>query len=401
VEILEERVYLSATAQEHPLASHVIALHASAAEIRHAEHALLRAHRPPKHAHTIGRVKHSPHHSLHPIAKPTGGTQFPVVRRLPLRHVSLAHRSLIAGDDHDGGDFGPVPIVSNYNPKSDVAGNFVGVGNTGWNPPDDNLAVSSTEVVEAVNEKLGFWDKSGNPINVSGQNTIGLTTIFTGATGGLGVFDPRITFDPANGGHFILVGLEQGNSPQVSNLDIAISTNASPQPTASSWRVYRTPGGVSYQGTNYWLDFPGLGFDDTAIYVTGNLFTFSSNNFLGARLMTFDKNAMETATGSGGAPANITPAHSEIITDGGSLQPAVSQTTGAPEYMIEDWDTTHVRVHTVTNPLSSTAYSRTTTLVTVPTYAVNVPDAPQQGSSALVATNDTRMINAVFSNGSL
>src|SRR5262249_2365873 len=119
-----------------------------------------------------------------------------------------------------------------------------------------------------------------------------------------------------------------------------------------------------------------------------------------ARLMTFDENALETATATGGTPTTLTPSHSELISDGGSIQPAVSLTPTSAEYLIEDWNSTQVRVHTVTNPLTS-SYSPTTNLVTAPSHGLNVPDAPQKGSTNLVATNDTRIINAVYQNGSL
>jgi hypothetical protein len=330
-------------------------------------------------------------------------THFTVVRHLHRRHVSPAHRSYLHPDD--GGDLQQVPGTPALSAPGDVAWNFPGLTSTGWVPPDDNLAVGGGQVVEAVNEQLAFWNTAGSPINNSnGKNFIGLSSIFTGVSGSLGVFDPRIVFDPANGGHFLLTGLEFGSNPQVSNLDLAVSTTANPTPSASSWHVYRVSAGVSSGGTNYWLDFDGLGFDSTAIYVTGNLFSFATNpqTFLGARLMTFDKNALETSNApGGGTPTLLSPTNSEVITDGGSLQPAVTLTPGTPEYLIEDWSTTQVRVHTVTNPLSLKAYDRTTALVTVPSYGLNPPNAPQQGATSKVAVNDTRIINAVYSNGYL
>jgi hypothetical protein len=297
--------------------------------------------------------------------------------------------------EHDAGPEGQ------QSPSQAPAVEYTGISGTGWTPPDDNLAVSPTTVIEAVNESLGFWDQSGNPITSNGSNILRFTTLFSGVGGSLGVFDPRIVYDPANGGHFILVGLEQGTNPQVSNLDIAISTTNSPLPTASDWYLYRVNTVTSSGGTNYWLDFPGLGFDSQAIYVTGNLFSFGSNNFLGAKLMTFDKNALETTGTPGGTPSPLSPANSQVITDGGSIQPAVTLDPTAPaEYMIEDWDTNDVRIHAVTNPLNG-SFSRTTDIVPVPYHGLNVPGAVQEGSTHLIATNDSRIINAVYRNGSL
>lgn len=303
--------------------------------------------------------------------------------------------------ESEGGGPERVPITAGPGPSGgQIGGEIVGIGNTGWRPPDDNIATNGNYVLEAVNEAYAIWTTGGTQSSFNGHTSIQLTTLFTGAAGN-SVFDPRVTYDPANGGHFILVGLEQTSSPQASNLDIAISKTATPSLDPTTWRTYRVVAGVTVNTTNYWLDFPGLGFDGTALYVTGNLFSFGSNNFLAARLMTFDKNALETATGGGGSPIALSPSVSDVITDGGSLQPAVNQTSTSVEYMVEDWDTTHLRVHTITNPLNPATYSRTTNLVTVPAYGLSVPDAPQLGSTAMVPANDTRILNAVYSNGSL
>jgi hypothetical protein len=385
LEVLEERLCLSA-------AHHKTALH-------HVAIAYARPH------HTVHIAPAAPHHITahqtavkHPNHKPVvqvHGAVWPM-NPFPTAHLSLLH-------ENDGGSSAPhVPTT--------VVSNYPGISSTGWIPADDNLAVSTTEVVEAANELLGFWTKSGTPVNYNGSNTISLATLFPGSAGG--VYDPRIVFDPANGGHFILVGLEQTTSPQVSALDIAVSNDSSPTPNPSTWHLYRVNGTTNVGGTNCWLDFPGLGFDGQAIYVTANLFDFATSSFYGAKVMTFDKNALETSTVSGGSPAALIstvsggspaaliPANSEIIADGGSIQPAVEIGPAPAEYMIETWGTTTVRLHAITNPLNS-SYARTTTFVTVPAYAMNVPDAPQLGSSTLIAANDTRIINAVWENGSL
>jgi hypothetical protein len=316
--------------------------------------------------------------------------------------VAPAHQSLLA-DDHGGPAQVSVDTGAGVATGSDVAGAYPGISSTGWIPPDDNLAVSPTLVVEAVNETLGFFNKDGTSASTGGQHTLALTTLFPGAADS-SVFDPRITFDPANGGHFLLVAAEQSASADAAYVDIAASTDSSPGATVSSWYTYRVNVLTNQGGSDYWLDSPGLGFDSAALYVTGNLFSFSSTSFGGDELLTFDKNAMETGAlaGSGsGTPALLTPANSELISDGGSIQPAITIGPARAEYMIEDWDSTDVRVHAVTNPLASGGLSRTTALVSVPTYGLHVPDAPQLGSSSLIATNDTRILNVVAANGSL
>jgi hypothetical protein len=311
-------------------------------------------------------------------------------------YVAPAHQSLLSEDDA-----GPDQAAVDSTPTgSDVQGVFSGPSNTGWMPPDDNLAVSSTRVVEAVNEVLAFYNKDGSSAVTNGQSTLALTTLFA-ASSNPSIFDPRISFDPANGGHFLLVAVERDTSPDAAYLYIATSTDSSPGAAVSSWRTCRVNVLTNVNGSSDWLDFPGMGFDSTALYVTGNLFGFSGG-FGGAALYTFDKNALETGTlGGSGTPQQIAPANSQRISDGGSIQPAITLGPASAEYMIEDWDSGLVRVHAVTNPLASGGLTRTTALVSVPAYGLSVPGAPQLGSSNLVPTNDTRILNVVDVNGSL
>jgi hypothetical protein len=314
-------------------------------------------------------------------------------------YVVPAHQSSLDGDE---GGAGRVPLDPSGAGTSDpVAGEFPGISNTGWIPPDDNLAVGPTRVIEAANEQIDFFNKDGSAALTGGTNVLALTTLFPGSLDG-SIFDPRIAYDPANGGHFLLIAAERSSSgTDASSLDIATSIDSSPGASTSSWRTYRVDVMSIVAGKDYWLDFPGLGYDDTALYVTGNMFAFSKG-YLGAELLTFDKNALETGTYPGtGTPKLIAPANTQVITDGFSLQPAVTHGKSSAEYLIEAWDTTSVRLHAVTNPLASGGLTRTSTLVTVPAYGLSVPDAPQLGSSKLIAANDTRFLNAVVMSGSL
>jgi hypothetical protein len=155
-------------------------------------------------------------------------------------------------------------------------------------------------VIEATNEVLAIFNKDGSAAPAIGQNTLSLTTLFPGNTGG-SIFDPHVVYDPANGGHFLLTAAEHSTSgTDAAYLDIAASTGSSPDAKPSSWHTYRVNVMETVSGTDYWLDFPNLGIDSTAIYVTGNLFSFS-NQFYAAKLATFDKAAIENGTYRGPA----------------------------------------------------------------------------------------------------
>jgi hypothetical protein len=373
-----------------------------------------------------------PHHALtatvhqdgHPVGRPRH------LHALVATHqISQGARQHLAWERHNlanlgrGSRFEPGPgpdqeTVHNPNNRltSNVLSAYGGIGSTGWTPPDDNIAVGSQDsgtgpstVILAVNEQIALFDKSGNPYNnssnlYSGNNLAITSTDPSKQSASLfhasnSAFDPRILFDPANGGHFILTAVEQSTRPQSSFLDIAVSMSANPR-TAADWYTYRYSVTQTISKTATWMDFPSLGMDATTLYVTGNMFGFTNGSFRGVKLITFDKNAMEIGSKVSG------PVNTKIFTDGSfSMQPAVTYGSNAlAEYLIQTENgsnSTTVRLDAITNPLTAGALTDAQIYVTVPAYNTNLTKAPQLGSSNLINTNDARMLSAVFRNGSL
>jgi hypothetical protein len=303
-------------------------------------------------------------------------------------------------------------------PSSGAPAPFAAIKDTGWIPPDDNIAVGSQDraagsstfgqstVVVAVNDQIAVFDKSGrpynNPTNLGQGNNIALTTadstrqaapIFQSRQS---AFDPRVVFDPANGGHFLLIAAEESDGLRSSKLDIAVSKTANPR-TAADWWTYRFGVRQKVQGNRTWMDFPGLGMDATALYVTGNLFTFANGSFKGVKLLTFDKNAMEQGLPVAG-PANTRIFSSRSYT----MQPAVTYDGNGPEYLIQAGNGRHartVRLDAIQNPLG--ALTDTRVRIRVPVYNTNLTLAPQRGSMDRIDMNDSGMLNAVFRDGAL
>ena len=267
--------------------------------------------------------------------------------------------------------------------------------------PNSNIAAGPTEVLAAVNYQLEFFSKAGDS-----SASISFLTLFPNSEASK-PHDPRLVYDPANGGHFILTADEHtkpGSAPYGSFLDIAVSKDSTPSALPASWFVYRANDLQTVGGTNYYVDFDGLGFDAEALYVTANLLSLQDNSFFKAELVTFNKTALETGM-LGTFPSLIAPANVLSIPGGYSVQPAITYGASAAEYLIEAWDpsgaptSTTVRVHAITNPLGAIADS--TAIVTVPEYATFVPNAPQLGTSVPIHTVDDSMLGAMEINGSL
>ncbi len=156
-------------------------------------------------------------------------------------------------------------------------------------PPDPTIAVGPDHIVETENSTLGIFDKATGVLLASAP--LGFGGVFgpVGATGM--VFDPRCLYDQYEG-RFVVIGLSTtftGGSLTASTVYIGISDDSL---ALGFWYVYSTPAltvvpmmtatGAIAMGPAY-ADFPGLGVDGSAVYVTANLYAPGSAVGLGVR----------------------------------------------------------------------------------------------------------------------
>ncbi|MBS1724039.1 MAG: hypothetical protein JSS66_13925 [Armatimonadetes bacterium] len=165
-------------------------------------------------------------------------------------------------------------LVSNS--RTDVTAKFPGMSNTGWTPPDPYIAVGPSHIVEVVNSSIAIFNKSGQK---QFQQVLDGSGFFSGAATSSFVFDPKCFYDPGSN-RFFVVALEQDDSPQISGILIAISDDGDPN---GSWVKYRLEAKVNKNGTNYWFDYPCVGYNKNGVVITGNMFSFGSNSFLFSR----------------------------------------------------------------------------------------------------------------------
>jgi hypothetical protein len=149
--------------------------------------------------------------------------------------------------------------------------------------------------------------------------------------------------------------------------------------------------------TNNWADYPSLGVDNRALYITSNQFVFNGN-FAYAKLRVVPK----TGPYSGGAPQyfDFIDMKNEDNTQVFTLQPC--HTFGAPqvEYLVNSAfpEGNYLTVWQLVPSGASFALSRTT--VTTSPYTLP-PNADQKGNSDPLNTGDVRVQRAVFRGDSI
>ena len=267
--------------------------------------------------------------------------------------------------------------------------NFAGISATGWLPPDCTMAVGPAHVLASVNSSVAVYTKAGVALL---QRT--LTQWFANVAQGMTIFDPKALFDQ-HAGRWVLLAVAITNSPKASLHLLSISTTSDPM---GPWRNYRFDAMRNGNTlTNNWADFPALGVDNQALYVTSNMFAFGGG-FQYAKIRVIPKAGPYAG---GGAPFfDFTGMKNADNTVAFTIQP--SHTFGAPqvEYLANTGfpSANYLTVWRIVNPTTAPVLTRTQ--VPVSPYSL-APNAVQPGGATLLNTGDVRVLHAVFRGDSL
>ena len=263
-------------------------------------------------------------------------------------------------------------------------GGFEAIAQTPWTPPDPTLAVGPEHIVVTTNMAIAFYLKDGTETFSANLDSTGNPGFFEEIGGGTFTFDPKCFYDPIED-RFLVLALEVYEGSNEAWITIAVSDDSDPN---GLWFKYRTWAIVNVDGSDYWVDYPGLGYDDEAFYVTGNLFRMGGGGFAGALYRVLPKAPLLS-----GDTATVFD-----IRRGGHASVQAAQHYGdAPgAYFVSNRDSTRIRISAISNPTTSPSISSSN--VSVPAYSW--PDgAPNLGGT--LDTLDGRIMNALWRDGSL
>lgn len=257
-------------------------------------------------------------------------------------------------------------------PAAGGSGGFQGSVNTGWYPPDPDLAVGLNHVVTVVNGEIAIFDKAGN--KSFGQSIVS----FWSSTGAGGfVFDPVAFYDAQSGRYFVAAADGAGSNDAIC---LAVSDDGDPNGT---WYKYR----FAVSGTCTFLDFPNFGVNSDSVFISGDCFSGGGN-----RIFMWEKAKLISNTG---------PVMRQLQANGGT------QSLGATKNYDDDVGYFCTTYSGASNKLKIQAVRNANTAPTLSTFSLTVPsfshpnDAIQQGSSNRADTIDFRIKNGVVRNGYL
>ncbi|MFQ5824398.1 MAG: choice-of-anchor D domain-containing protein, partial [bacterium] len=273
-------------------------------------------------------------------------------------------------------------------------------------PPDPIIAAGPNHLVACINTDFAIFDKIGNKLF-----EVDATEWFENVLPGLdpanqepfsAVFDPQIVYD-----HFadrwVMIYIATDLVGQ-SFLLLSTSDDDNPLGTWCNWALPGNQNG-STPNTNI-NDFPKLGFDNQAIYVTTNQFDLVTSSFQYVQVRIIGKAQLYQNTCG---PVTWTDFWdlrnpSNLFLPTFTTVPAVTFGTPGVEYLVDvDFinfsSGTFMNLWSLTDPLGSPTLSAVTVSVT----AFNSPpDADQFGGSTIpIDVGGRRNRNVVYKNGSV
>jgi hypothetical protein len=329
-------------------------------------------------------------------ASASGIVPLTVQRDLAISAETSWNRSLVQSSvEQESGPTPNAPVLST---------NFNGINYTGSFPPDPVLAAGPTNLVLMTNGSVTIRNKAGTLVA-----STSLSAFFSSVRAASeNTFDPRVVFDTGSN-RFFLSATGMIDTPSctagtcVSHFFLAVSKTANPTTTGfGDWYFYAfdaTLDGAT--PTTNWADFPGLGVDSNVVVLTANMFTFKDEFFQKAKIRILDKAVLITGgsvtwTDFFGMRDPVTGFTSF------TLQPALTFGSPGTFFLVSASQTSgscNLVVWGVQSPLSSPTLSART--ATASGTCDVPPNAKQLGGGTPLDTGDTRLLNAVYRNGSL
>jgi hypothetical protein len=245
-----------------------------------------------------------------------------------------------------------------------------GNSSCGCAPPDVQLAVGPSHVVEMVNLEGKIWNKTGHVLkSFTLASFFGTGTDFTS--------DPKVLYDNLSGRWFAsLLDVTTGT------IHVEVSHNSS---ATGTWVLYTVTGSPA----GFFPDQPILGISSKLVALGGNVYNTSTSAFLWGEVWALNKSSMLT-----GSTTYFNTFHN---TAWFSVQPVHSLSAAATQYLVSTSGSSTMDLYKLTGvPSNHTSSSLSAaTALSIGTFSTP-PAALQKGTLKLLDTSDTRVLSAVW-----
>ena len=158
-------------------------------------------------------------------------------------------------------------------------------------PPDQGLAVNNNVAAEIVNNVLRFFD-AGDGVPLSAP--IATSALFNIDPNVYGLSDPQVFFDPVSQRWFLTEVAYNGTANAFA---IAVSQTSDPMGSYYTYLVDAYSSQLTGCGfQDCFPDYPKGGFNADAFFITADLFSNVSGNYVEAAIYVFPKASLEAGT---------------------------------------------------------------------------------------------------------
>ena len=167
---------------------------------------------------------------------------------------------------------------------------FAGQDENGAEPPDPDIAVGPNHIIGVVNSSIAFFTKTGTKTFEQS-----IESFFSGLNPDSIVSDPKAIYDPV-ANRFVVedLSINIASSGGVSFIMVAVSATSDPN---GQWKLFKVDVSQTSGGNNYWMDYPGFGYNKDMIAFAGNMFAQSgSSGYNGVQIVVLDKAALYGGT---------------------------------------------------------------------------------------------------------
>lgn len=333
---------------------------------------------------------------------------YPGRRNNPLSPAVASYQSTITNTPTGTLAVGNLTVVSNF------LATTIGEG-IGYYPGDCNGDISTfSQMMLAVNGKLKVYNipsATGTALTtVQTSSATSLTSpvlymnidsFFTNASLGINkITDPHVRFDRFSKRWFIIAQDNTTTHTSSNYICVAVSNTAAALTTASTFSLYYILSTTNDPtASTDWFDYPTLGIDKYALYISGNILDKTTRNNLGSTLFVIRKDLLLTGTasftvwqhgtgvgtsGSNGSVGLLTP--QAVHNDDPSATEGYFISTG--------WAFGQLIFKRVSNPGTNTPALSADIVITVPITTVPI-NQPALGTTGSLNPFDDRLFEAM------
>lgn len=284
---------------------------------------------------------------------------------------------------------------------------FEGLLQSIYRPPSANAAAGPVDIIEVINSAIGRYTKAGTVVGTPISLTTWFQDLFTTycpsqSTFFCDIVDPQVRYDQIHG-RFLVSAQVRDRSASTSFFLLSVSKGATWDSGWKNWAVDATLDGAIK--TINWADFPQIGFDDKAVYVTALMFGFQSGTYQYSKIRIFKKSDLYNPAATSLPYKDFAQLKNEDGTNASTIQPL--HTRGrlgvgpAPSMLINASDVVHADYYTLWTIDDPTAATPTLNRATIKnSWVYDLPaSALQTGTTVRLDTGQTSILKAVYRDG--